>query len=243
MNAGCLAACKRLIFEAHALIVADLKQRVEKGEGQVVISLTAAERESRIDAQKLRLQGLTFTADEDCAFKGYNLVHAMLQKSTLVYLHPEKFVTRRQQAFKRRALAFDMVGACSYNCVNMYHSRLMQRAQELPPPGHVKVTLAQVLRAGRAAFTCLADTVRSLRRQADGSLPLWTPRWTLSWPTSQLRITCFPYLFLPSLRQLLVRILARSVSGRRPRTLKTSGAAVQDLEVCPGVLRQTVLRP
>ena len=38
------------------------------------------------------------------------------------------------QAFRRRALAFDLTGASSYNAMNGYHHYLIQRLQE-PPAG------------------------------------------------------------------------------------------------------------
>ena len=43
------------------------------------------------------------------------------------------------QALRRRALAFDLVGACSYETMNMYHSLLVQRIQDAPPPNYARV--------------------------------------------------------------------------------------------------------
>ena len=78
------------------------------------------------------------------------------------------------QAFRRRALAFDLAGACSYNVMNGYHHYLIQRLQETPPPGYARISTAQVLRADRAAFTRIAETLKGVRREPDGSLPLDT---------------------------------------------------------------------
>ena len=63
------------------------------------------------------------------------------------------------QAFRRRALAFDLAGASSYNAMNGYHHYLIQRLQE-PPPGYASISTAQVLRADRAAFTRIAETLK-----------------------------------------------------------------------------------
>ena len=76
------------------------------------------------------------------------------------------------QAFRRRALAFDLAGASSYNIMNGYHHYLIQGLQEAPPPGYARISTAQVLRADRAAFTRIAETIKGVRREPDGSLPL-----------------------------------------------------------------------
>eukprot|EP00439_Symbiodinium_sp_Y106_P059741 s4249_g8.t1 len=176
VNAGVVAATKRLIFESHTLVVADLTQKVEKGDDPT---------------QRSRLTGLTHRGVEEVAFEAYNIVYGMLQQDTLVYQHPNKFTTRQHelqlkkagkevsldgsgsltvrdkpqhstcdtngelelvQALRRRALAFDLVGVCSYETMNMYHSLLIQRIQDAPPPNYAKV--------------------RSIKVGADGSRPL-----------------------------------------------------------------------
>ncbi|CAE7383343.1 unnamed protein product [Symbiodinium sp. CCMP2592] len=211
INAGVVAATKRLIFEAHTMVVADLKQKVEKGDDPTSQRLNPAEREARITRQRARLTGLTHRGVEEVAFEAYNLVYGMLQQDTLVYQHPNKFTTRQHelqlkkavkevsldgsgsltvrdkpqqatcdthgelelvQALRRRALAFDLVGCCSYDAMNMYHSLLIQRVQDAPPPNYAKVCVVQALRADRAAFTRIAEKVRSLKTGADGVRPL-----------------------------------------------------------------------
>ena len=60
VNAGVVAATKRLIFESHTLVVADLslKQKVEKGDDPTSQRLNPAERESRISRQRIAAYGL-----------------------------------------------------------------------------------------------------------------------------------------------------------------------------------------
>ncbi|CAE7240138.1 unnamed protein product [Symbiodinium sp. CCMP2456] len=210
-TAGTVASTRRLIFEAHTLLIADLKGRVEKGEDASVGSMSHAERESRMARQKARITGLMHSGVEEPSYESYNLVYAMLQRDALVYIHPEKFTTRRQelssqkpnkqvvldgsgalnikekqtsltcatsgelelvQALRRRALAFDLVGVCTYDTMNRYHGALVQRMQDLPPPKYAKVSVHQVLRTDRAAFFHLAEQLRTIKRQADGSIPL-----------------------------------------------------------------------
>lgn len=213
LNTGSLASAKELIFEAQTLVVAELKNRVDRGDDTSTVPMAAAERDTRILEQRKRLTGLTHSGDEECSYESYNLVHAMIQQNTVLYYHPERFATRQSelqhrkprkelsldaksgvvvqdkslelkcdtqseleltQAFRRRALAFDLAGACSYNVMNGYHHYLIQRLQETPPPGYARISTAQVLRADRAAFTRIAETLKGVRREPDGSLPLDT---------------------------------------------------------------------
>ncbi|CAE7217478.1 unnamed protein product [Symbiodinium sp. CCMP2456] len=214
LSIGSLASAKELIFESQTLVVAELKNRVEKGDEAASASMAAAERDTRIAEQRKRSTGLTRTGDEECSYESYNLVHTMIQQNTVLYHHPERFATRQfelqqrrprkeltldaksgvvvrdkalelrcethtelelTQAFRRRALAYDLTGACSYSVMNAYHHYLIQRLQETPPPNYMRITSTQVLRADRAAFTRIAEQVKSVRREADGTLPLcWT---------------------------------------------------------------------
>ena len=54
-------------------------------------------------------------------------------------------------AFRRRALAFDLVKCCGFHTMNTYHSELFEHIHQAPPPGYAAVSLAQILRADRAA--------------------------------------------------------------------------------------------
>ncbi|CAE7241857.1 unnamed protein product [Symbiodinium sp. CCMP2592] len=207
---GAIAGLKRLLFEAHTLIVSALKQKVERTEESLPLTLDIAEREDRLASQKTRLGGLTFQGEEEVAHGAYDLVFSMAQKNELIWLAPEKFNTRRAEisakkpskelvidgsgvavkdkpqvlncainsdldlvlAMRRRALAFDLVGLMSFDVANRYHQALVQRLQEAPPPNYAKVSIAQVLRADRAAFLRLAELLPTLRRSGVGKLPL-----------------------------------------------------------------------
>ncbi|CAE7763397.1 car [Symbiodinium sp. CCMP2592] len=207
---GAIAGLKRLLFEAHTLIVSALKQKVERTEESLPLTLDIAEREDRLVSQKTRLGGLTFQGEEEVAHGAYDLVFSMAQKNELIWLAPEKFNTRRAEisakkpskelvidgsgvavkdkpqvlncainseldlvlAMRRRALAFDLVGLMSFDVANRYHQALVQRLQEAPPPNYAKVSIAQVLRADRAAFLRLAELLPTLRRSGVGKLPL-----------------------------------------------------------------------
>ena len=75
------------------------------------------------------------------------------------------------QAFRRRALAFDLVGLAAYELMNSYHAELLSHMQEDPPPGYTQVSVTQVLRADRAVFLHLAENMTTLKCNVDGELP------------------------------------------------------------------------
>jgi len=75
------------------------------------------------------------------------------------------------QAFRRRALAFDLVGLATYELMNSYHAELLSHMQEDPPPGYTQVSVTQILRADRAVFLHLAENLTTLKRNVDGDLP------------------------------------------------------------------------
>ena len=208
---GTITSTKLLIFQCHTLVVADIKSEVTKKDDSTShSSLPSAERDRRIEQQKKKLCGLRFKGDEEVAHSCYDLVFTLLEKDTLVYLPPDRFVTRRfellqkkppkqltldndsltikekpsdfvcstrtelelLQALRRRALAFDLVGLVPYDVMNSYHSELMSHLQDDAPPGYNNTSVTQVLRADRAAFLYMAETITSLKRNAAGDMPL-----------------------------------------------------------------------
>ena len=69
-------------------------------------------------------------------------------------------------ALKRRALAFDLVGVCTYDVMSAYHADLLDHLHTPPPPGCSAVSVQQILRADRAAFMFLSERMTSLKRNA-----------------------------------------------------------------------------
>ena len=91
LTIGSLASAKELIFDSQTLVVAELKNRVDRGDDTSTVPMAAAERDARILEQRKRLTGLTRSGDEECSYDSYNLVHAMTQQNTVPYYHPERF--------------------------------------------------------------------------------------------------------------------------------------------------------
>ena len=74
-------------------------------------------------------------------------------------------------ALKRRALAFDLVGVCAYDLMAAYHADLLDHLHTPPPRGYSAVSVQQILRADRAAFMFLSESLTSLKRNAANQLP------------------------------------------------------------------------
>ena len=103
INLGTITSTKLLIFEAHTLVVANIKSEVgRKDDVSAHCVLPSAERDRRIQDQRKRLTGLRFKGDEEVAYSSYDLVFTLLEKDTLTYLHPEKFVTRRFELAQKK---------------------------------------------------------------------------------------------------------------------------------------------
>eukprot|EP00435_Cladocopium_sp_Y103_P057433 s637_g19.t1 len=100
------------------------------------------------------------------------------------------------QALTRRSLACDLMGVCTFKCMERWHRFLMDSIQLHPPPGYKAPTTEQVLRADRAGWIRLAKKVESLKRKADGTLLLDTALDELRTDPS----TVFHLMPLPSLK-------------------------------------------
>ena len=90
VNLATITSFKLLVFEAHTLVVANIKSEVTKRDEPATHSvLPPAERDRRIREQTNRLKGLRFRGDEECAHSNYDLVFSLIEKDTLLYIHPE----------------------------------------------------------------------------------------------------------------------------------------------------------
>jgi len=96
-------------------------------------------------------------------------------------------------ALKRRALAFDLVKCCGFHAMNTYHAELFEHIHQAPPPGYATVSLAQILRADRAAWVMIAEKISSLKRDPQGALPLETEiQKALSHPSVSFHLLPLP---------------------------------------------------
>ncbi|MCV6575195.1 MAG: hypothetical protein OIF58_05620 [Cohaesibacter sp.] len=77
-----------------------------------------------------------------------------------------------QQAFVRRALAYEFADLISFEASQRYLDALFRHLAREPPPGYRATTLAQVLSADKAVFGKLAELGTNVRKDAAGVRPL-----------------------------------------------------------------------
>ena len=77
-----------------------------------------------------------------------------------------------QQAFVRRALAYEFADLISFEASQRYIDALFGHLAREPPPGYRSATLAQVLSADKAVFGKLAELGTNVRKDAMGVRPL-----------------------------------------------------------------------
>ena len=209
---GEVGAARRFLFTAQTLAVGEMKKLVEET-SESTKKRACWTRENRENQGTSRSTiGLNLEGEIECAFSSYDLVMDMMERDTVLYLSPHKFVSRRSelayekmikelviepgnnikvkdkkhdlscetgteltlsQALTRRALAFDLVGACSFNVMSKYNDFLISQMQETPPAGYSKITVQQVLQADCNAWQRLPEKLGSgVKVRADGVRPL-----------------------------------------------------------------------
>ena len=77
-----------------------------------------------------------------------------------------------QQAFVRRALAYEFADLISFEASQRYLDSLFRHLSREPPPGYRCTTLSQVLSADKAVFGKLAELGTNVRKDAAGVRPL-----------------------------------------------------------------------
>ena len=75
--------------------------KANRKEDSVQTTFASAERDARILQQRARLTGLRFKGGEECGYGCYDVTLTMLEKDSLIYLGPEKFLTRRHELLQR----------------------------------------------------------------------------------------------------------------------------------------------
>ena len=92
-----LAILKRIIFEAHTLIIHSLKDKVEATDQAPVRKLNAAERNDRAAKQAARLAGVRMKSELQVAHCVIDAVNHQLEQRQLKYLPPHKCIKRETE--------------------------------------------------------------------------------------------------------------------------------------------------
>ena len=97
ITVGDIAVVKRLIFEAQTTVIAIIKSQSDPNNDPSLRKLPAAERNSRLEAQRQRLQGMSLEGPLEVAHQVYDVVSGMLEADSLKYLGPAKCITRSME--------------------------------------------------------------------------------------------------------------------------------------------------
>eukprot|EP00435_Cladocopium_sp_Y103_P053511 s883_g17.t1 len=105
--------CRRLYFEGRTYAVSDMQARIDRSAEDKPRVMPLAERMARIERQKNALVGVTWTAELEPAHKLVDRVVAMQEDGTLIFIPPQKCVSRIQEIHQEKqevALTFDSSG-------------------------------------------------------------------------------------------------------------------------------------
>eukprot|EP00435_Cladocopium_sp_Y103_P029318 s1136_g7.t1 len=149
------ACVKRAAFEAQTYLTATLRQAVDRSEDALPQKIPVAERQTRMEALKTGLTGLSVTGEHEPA-------HCLLDRSEI----------KVHYAMIRRGLTFQFAKLMSYAQHCEWETFLFEALHREPPPGYSRPSLAQMLQCDKAAFTRLASTMSSIRQRDDGTYPL-----------------------------------------------------------------------
>ena len=91
-----MTSLKPIIFQAHTLVVTNIKTEITKMDKVGAHNiLPATERFCWVREQQGRLQGLRFRGDEEYIYVSHDLLFSIMERNCLIYLPPECFVTRK----------------------------------------------------------------------------------------------------------------------------------------------------
>ena len=101
VSVGSLSSLRRLMFDSQTLAIQQVKAQVE-GNENTKKELVPAERSSRIESQKLRLNGYDLTGPLECSHASYDLCLELIEKDSIYYLPPHKFGTRAAEVSREK---------------------------------------------------------------------------------------------------------------------------------------------
>ena len=92
-----LSALKRLLFEAHTLVMAQLREQVSNPEVQMTRKLPPVEREAKMRQLRARLQGVLLEHQLEPSHALLNLVAQMWETNQLQYIEIGKLTSREHE--------------------------------------------------------------------------------------------------------------------------------------------------
>ena len=113
VEAGEMIPLRRLWFEAHALVLSDIRSRTERTEADQPRKMPLAERMARIEKQKSELKGLVLNAASEPAHALVDKFQSMLDDGYITYIGPDRCMSREEEITKEKkdsSIAIDTSG-------------------------------------------------------------------------------------------------------------------------------------
>ena len=139
---------KRLCFESHTVLVSQIRADNDPSADPSARKMPASERTARIEAQWLRLVGLSLEGPLEVGFSVYDFCAGMLESDQLRYLAPRKCVTRSQEVMNlkpAKELKLDNVSGTI---------TVKESAPQLECPTSTELEVLQALTRRSLAFDC-----------------------------------------------------------------------------------------
>lgn len=198
-SVGELAATKRLVFESQAFTLQVLKSAIEApgSDSATPKKIPPAEKEARLAANEPAIslfeqtmhqyenKAIKHIPPEKAISREFEIMNAKVGKQLVIEgggvvirdstSIPDSTVNSSlavQQAFVRRALAYEFADLISFEASQRYLDALFRHLSREPPPGYRCTTLSQVLSADKAVFGKLAELGTNVRKDAAGVRPL-----------------------------------------------------------------------
>ncbi|CAE6911825.1 gpt [Symbiodinium sp. CCMP2592] len=191
-----LFVTRRLWYEASTTAMGELKQKVERSDSAEPIRLAVAERTTRIEEQRKRLNGVHFSSDSEPSYRVTDLVFQQGTDQQLIWLPWEKYTSRAQEIVSSKSdlsisfdnsgnlrlnkkfqdaqsLCYDLAQLCTYSVMEAYHEEMFALLSRPPVPGRMCITMGQVKEADKVLFLKIAEETRgALSVRPDGSKPM-----------------------------------------------------------------------
>ena len=181
LDAGLLASLRQGFFEAHTMMLAELKSRIERGDDDKPRKVPTLERASRLEDQRRRIIGVDISGPIQPAFSLIDAVSQQKDDGILKYLSAEACPSRDdelqvgkkivvadvstdlkiRQALQRRSLAYDQLGIISYATLEAWMSWLFVQPSRIPPDDFCYISMQQVLQADKQAFVFMSERCRT----------------------------------------------------------------------------------
>ncbi|CAE7297549.1 F25B4.6 [Symbiodinium sp. CCMP2592] len=162
---------RRLWYEANTFAISDLKQRVERSSLDPPRELPLAERMTRLQNQKKRLQGVVFTERVEPSHGLIDKIQSMIDSGALVYLPPHKCPSRALEISADRPGQQVQLNVLSFAVHEGWHTHMFDAITRDPPPGHKFTSIAQALNADRELWQLIAQESRGELKVVAGADP------------------------------------------------------------------------